>query len=96
MSPKLYIYFAIFVLTIGFIKWYSGNQYDAGYNAHKAEVADIRDEADIEGQADVETVIEWRTKEKVVYRDKIKYIDSVEDATGCLDTKLVDMGISLQ
>ncbi len=92
--PRLYIYFAILVIVIGLIKWYSSNQYDAGYNAHKAEVADIKDDADTKGQAKVKTVIEWRTKTKVIYRDKIKNVFLAQDPTGCLDTKLIDMGIA--
>ena len=83
----------MFVLTIGFIKWYSGNQYDAGYNAHKAEVADIRDEADIEGQADVETVIEYRDRVKVEYRDRIKEIYLTKGNESCLDATYTSLGL---
>ena len=91
----LYVYVFLVIAIIGFIKGYSDNQYDAGYDAHKAEVADAKDESDSEDQKDVKTVIKWRTKEKVVYRDKVKKIYLKPDSTGCRDTKLVDMGISL-
>jgi len=93
---KLYIYFVVFILLIGFIKWGHTQVYNQGYNAHKAEVADIKDESVKDDVADVKTIIKWREKEKVVYRDKIKYIDSVKDATGCADIKLTDMGFRVQ
>ena len=93
---KLYIYFAVFVLTMGFIKWYSDNQYDAGYNKHKAEVADVKDAAVAKDKVAVKEVIKWREKKKVIYRDKIKKIYIAKDATGCADVKLTDMGFGLQ
>ncbi len=38
---KLYIYLAVFILTIGFIKWYSDNQFDSGRNSCLAEAATL-------------------------------------------------------
>ena len=96
MSPKLYVYAFLIVVVIGFIKWYSDNQYDAGYNAHKAEIADAKDASEETDKAAVKTIIKWREKEKVVFRDKIKFIRSVKDATGCADVKFTDMGFGLQ
>ena len=94
--PRLYIYFAILVIVIGLIKWYSSNQYDAGYNAHKAEVADIKDDADTKGQKDVGILIGARKDKKEEVRVKIKKIYIKADPTNCRSTKLIDMGISLQ
>lgn len=34
---KLYIYAALILALIGFVKWYSDRQYDAGYNACQVE-----------------------------------------------------------
>lgn len=93
MNPKLYIYFAVFVLTIGFIKWYSGNQYDLGYNTHKAEIADLRDEADEADRTDVETIIEYRDKVKVEYRDRIKEIYLTKGNESCLDATYTSLGL---
>lgn len=93
--PKIYVYTILVFLIIGFIKWYSDNQYIAGYNAHKAEIADAKDESTEEDQKDVKIVIKWRTKTKVEYRDKIKKIYLAKDPTGCADTKLIDMGFGL-
>jgi len=93
--PKIYVYAFLVVVLIGFIKWYSDRQYDAGYNAHKSEVADSKDEAEAEDQKDVKTIIKWRTKTKVEYRDRIKKIYLAKDPTGCADTKLTDMGFRL-
>lgn len=94
--PKIYIYAFLIVVVIGFIKWYSDRQYDAGYNAHKAEVTDAKDDAEDKDTSAVKEVIKWRDKEKVIYRDKIKYIKAAKDTTGCADTKLTDMGFSVQ
>ena len=93
---KIYIYAFMIITIIGFIKWYSDNQFDAGYNKHKAEAADIKDNAVKEDIAAVKTIIKWREKTKVVYRDKIKYIDRVKDSTNCADIKYVDMGFILR
>lgn len=93
---KLYIYFAVLIIVIGFIKWYSNNQYDAGYNAHKAEVADKKDEVRVVYRDKVKEIIKWRIKVKKEYVTKIKYIDSVKDTTGCADVKYTDMGFGLQ
>lgn len=35
--PKIYIYAILIVVFIGFIKWYSDRQYDAGYNDCQVE-----------------------------------------------------------
>lgn len=93
--PKIYAYAFFVVILVGFVKWYSDNQYMAGYNAHKSEVADAKDAANKADEGKVKTVIEYRDKVKVVYRDKVKYIKQIEDKTGCLDTKLTDMGVQL-
>ena len=92
---KIYAYIVIAILIIGFVKWGHGQIWEQGYNAHKAEIADAKDESVKEDKKAVKTVIKWRTKTKVVTRDKIKKIYIKEDATGCRNTKLVDMGISL-
>jgi hypothetical protein len=94
--PKIHIYLIIAVIVIGFIKWGHTQVWEQGYNAHKSEISDIKDDAVKEDKADVKTIIKYRDREKVVYRDKIKYIDSVKDTTGCADTKLTDMGFGLQ
>lgn len=93
---KIYAYIFITLLVIGFIKWGHTQVWEQGYNAHKAEVADDKDDAVTEGQAKVKEVIAFRDKEKEMFRDKIKKIYIKADATGCRATKLVDMGISLQ
>lgn len=93
--PKIYIYALILIIIVGFIKWYSDRQYDAGYNAYKAELSDKKDTQEEKDKASVETIIKWRTKTKIVYRDKINDIKNTEDITGCLDTKLVDLGVRL-
>lgn len=93
---KLYIYAFLIVVLIGFIKWYSDRQYEAGYNAHKAEISDNKDKADKKDKIAVKEIIKWRDKEKVIFRDKVKYIKIAQDPTGCADTKLTDMGFGLQ
>lgn len=92
---KIYIYAFLIIVLIGFIKWYSNNQYDAGYNAHKAEVSDKKDEANVKGKQAVKEVIKWRTKTKTIVKEKIKYVKDAKDATGCADTKLTTMGFGL-
>lgn len=74
--------------------YYAG--YDAGKDSCTAENAGKKDEADKKDEVKVETVIKWRTKTKVEYRDKIKKIYLAKDATGCADTKLIDMGFGVQ
>ena len=92
---KVYAVVICILALLAYDRWRHSNSFDQGYNAHKAEVADRKDEADSKDKEKVVTVIEWRDKEKVVYRDKIKYIKQVEDPTGCADTKLIDMGFGL-
>lgn len=96
MPDKIYVYAILAFLFIGFAKWYSDRQYDAGYNAHKAEMADAKDDADTADAGKVKTVIEYRDKVKVEYRDIIKEVYLAKDSTGCADTKLTDMGFSVQ
>ena len=93
--PKIYVYAILIFLIIGFIKWYSDNQYTAGYNAHKADVADAKDGLEALDAGKVKTIIKWRTETKVEYRDRIKKIYLAKDPTGCADTKLIDMGFRL-
>ena len=93
--PKIYVYAILIFFVLGFLKWAHYQVDMGGYNRHKAEVADTKDEAEEGDKKAVETVIKWRTKEKVIFRDKIKKIYVAKDATGCLDTKLIDMGIGL-
>lgn len=93
---KIYVYVFIGVALMAFLKWGHAQVFDQGYNAHAKEVSDAKDSAIKEDIADVKTIIMWREKEKVVYRDKIEYIESVEDDTGCADTRLTDMGFGLQ
>lgn len=95
MFDSIWAKLIIVLAIIGLLKWGHHQVYQQGYNAHKAEVADLKDEADEEGKADVKTVIKWRTETKVEYRDKIKYIKLAQDPTGCADTKLSDMGFRL-
>lgn len=92
---KIYAFIIILIIFVSYDKWRSGQSFEQGYNAHKAEIADSKDEAEAEDQENVKTVIKWRTKTKIEYRDRIKVINNAKDATGCLDTKLIDMGISL-
>lgn len=67
-----------------------------GYNRCQKELKDANDKAEEKDKKAIETIIKWRTKEKKIYVNKIKYIDAVKDTTGCADTKLIDMGFSLQ
>ena len=92
---KIYAYIFIAILVIGFIKWGHTQVWKQGYNAHKAEVADVKDDADAKDKKSVKEIIKWREKEKVIYRDKIKKIYIAKDATGCADVKLIDMGFGL-
>ena len=93
MSPKLYIYFAIFVLTIGFIKWAHYSVDIGGYNRAIAEMSAKKDDAETEGQADVETVIEYRDRVKVEYRDRIKEIYLTKGNESCLDATYTSLGL---
>ena len=93
MMPKIYAYMFIVLAVIGFAKWGYSAIYDAGYNAHKVEVSDIKDNADTEGQKDVETVIKWRTETKVEYRDKIKKIYLTKGNESCLDATYTSLGL---
>lgn len=95
MPPKIYVYAVLFLVLVGFVKWGHTMVYNQGYNAHKAEIADTKDDADKKDDIKVKTIIKWRTKEKIVYRDKIKGVKNAKDITGCLDTKLSDMGVGL-
>lgn len=93
---KLIIYAVLILALIGFIKWAHYTVDMGGYNRHKSEVADIKDDAVAKDKIAVKEVIRWREKEKVIYRDKIKKIYIAKDATGCADVKLTDMGFGLQ
>lgn len=95
MPSKIYVYAILFFLFVGFVKWAHYQVDMGGYNRHKAEVADQKDDHVTEGEEKVKIVIKWRTKEKVIYRDKVKKIYINPDPTGCRDTKLIDMGIGL-
>ena len=95
MPVKLIVFTVLVFLVLGYHKWSLNNSFDQGYATHKSETADDKDEAEESDKKDVETVIKWRIKEKVIFRDKIKKIYIAKDATGCLDTKLIDMGIGL-
>jgi len=92
---KLYVYLVVLIIVVGFIKWGHTQVWEQGYNAHKAEVADKKDEAVAKDKVAVKEIIKWREKKKVIYRDKIKKIYIAKDATGCADVKLTDMGFGL-
>lgn len=89
---KLFIVLAI----IGLIKWGHYQVDLGGYNRHKSEISDNKDDADKKDEGKVKVVIEYRTKVKKVYVDKVKKIYVAKDPTGCRNTKLIDMGIGLQ
>ena len=93
MISKIYVYAFILIISIGFIKWYSDRQYDAGYSAHKAEIADIKNEAETQGQKDVKTVIKWRTKIKEVEVETIKNIYLTKGNESCLDATYTSLGL---
>jgi len=92
---KLYVYLVVLIIVVGFIKWGHTQVWEQGYNAHKAEVADKKDESVAKDKVAVKEIIKWREKKKVIYRDKIKKIYIAKDATGCADVKLTDMGFGL-
>jgi len=92
---KLYVYAFLIIAIIGFIKWYSDNQYDAGYNAHKSEIADSKDAQEKKEKKQVDTLIDKKADLKKKFKDKEKKIDKAEDKTGCADVKLIDMGFGL-
>ena len=92
---KLYIAVFLIAALIAYDKWRFSNAFEQGYNTHKAEMADKKDDADKADKKAVKELIVYKDKEKVVYRDKIKYIKLAKDPTGCADTKLTDMGFGL-
>ena len=95
MPGKIWAYLIIILILIGFVKWYSDNQYDAGYNAHKAEISDSKDSQDKKEDKQVDTLIDKKADLKSKFKEKEKKIDKAKDKTGCADVKLIDMGFGL-
>ena len=85
---------AIVIMSmLGAAAWFI---FEAGVDHEKAKNAKIIADVGKKDDLAVKTVIKYREKIRVIYRDKIKIIKSAKDSTGCADTKLTDMGFSLQ
>ena len=83
---KIYLYIGLVVLFLGFVYWYTDKQYDAGYNAAKADYAEeskrkqqAHDAAIAKKQAEVNNITEkWLKekdkKQKIVYKTIVKKV----------------------
>lgn len=77
------------ILAIAVIVAFIAGWQVKGWKVSDDVVDEIADE-----QEQVREIIKWKEKEKVVYRDRIQKIKVAQDPTGCLDSKLSDIGLS--